>query len=297
MRKRALITGATGFVGTNLIKELSKQHWQVEAIVRKNSIIEESIKKMVTPHVYNGGVNELISIFKKSKPDVVFHLASLFIAEHESNQIDALINSNILFSAQLLEAMKSSKCRCFINTGTAWQNFRKKEFDPVNLYASTKQALEAILAYYHDAHGFSCITLKLFDNYGPNDGRNKIISVLIKTSQNDETIKLSPGNQEIDISFIDDIVASFIEAANFLITNQDSIINSSYFISGERFTLKSLIKKIESSLKIKIKAKFGVKPYRKREVMKLIKLNKTDRPPWENKLKKIKFEEGIKKLL
>jgi nucleoside-diphosphate-sugar epimerase len=271
MKRVAFITGASGFLGSHLAKQLLSQDWVVHIIVRPNSGLQQlkSIRDMVNVHVLNGELSSLIEILKEARPDVVFHLASLFISEHKPEDVSSLILSNVLFSSSLLEAMNLAGIKNIVNTGTAWQNYFGQLYDPVNLYAATKQAFQDILSYYVYAQNFNSITLKLCDTYGPNDPRRKLIKLLINAARSREELVLSPGDQEIDFLHVDDVVRAFIVAAEKLLTeySRDSVYSIS---SGRPITIKALVGEIENLLGLKIPIVWGGRPYRDREVMKAL---------------------------
>ncbi|WP_443864320.1 NAD-dependent epimerase/dehydratase family protein, partial [Fusobacterium ulcerans] len=154
----------------------------VTIICRKSSKLDnlEEIKNRINIFEYDNDLKNMIKFLKENKFEIVFHLASLFIAEHESKDVDNLLNSNIVFGTHLLEGMKESENKLLINTGTSWQHYNSEEYNPVDLYAATKEAFEKILKYYVEAEEVRCITLKLFDTYGENDTRPKLINLLNK---------------------------------------------------------------------------------------------------------------------
>ena len=145
MKKRVVVTGATGFVGSHLVNALLEKGYEVFVISRLESDFS-SLKKIDEPHIfrYSGDIIQMVSFFRKIQPIGVFHLASKFIAEHKTEEVDTLINSNILFSTQLLEAMKEANVKNLINTGTSWQYYNNDDYNPVCLYAATKQAFEVL---------------------------------------------------------------------------------------------------------------------------------------------------------
>jgi nucleoside-diphosphate-sugar epimerase len=62
--------------------------------------------------------------------------------------------------------MQAAGIRRLVNAGTTWQHYLGQVYDPVNLYAATKQAFEAILKFYTSTRDFQAITLELTDTYG-----------------------------------------------------------------------------------------------------------------------------------
>ncbi|MDX8386447.1 MAG: NAD-dependent epimerase/dehydratase family protein, partial [Gallionella sp.] len=214
-KKIALVTGGTGFVGSNLIHRLVDIGWEVHSIVRPGSdlkVLDACIDK-ISLHTHDGSTEGLVNIMSAAKPEVVFHLASLFLSAHTAKDVAQLITSNVLFSSQLLEAMKESGATSLVNTGTSWQHYENKDYSPVNLYAATKQAFEAILEYYVETASLKAITLKLFDTYGPNDPRPKLFHLLEKTAQSQSILSMSPGEQLIDLVYIDDVIDAYLLAA------------------------------------------------------------------------------------
>jgi len=282
MTRSAIVTGATGFIGGKLCARLLADGWRVHAIVR----IESDTTKLphepnFVLHSYDGTVKGLAVIMGLARPDAVFHLASLYLADHYSEQVDALLQSNVVFPTQLFESMAATGVRVLINTGTAWQHYEGESYRPVNLYAATKQALEDILSYYTDARDISAITLKLFDTYGVDDPRRKLIQILGDAARSGETLDISPGEQIIDLSHIDDIVEAFVVAAERLLATCNTL-NENYFVSGERFTVRELVDQVRIAANRPLQVNLGGRPYRNREVMQPIVPTSNERlPGWE----------------
>lgn len=217
------------------------------------------------------------------QPDIIFHLASLFLAEHRHEDVEALVRSNLLLPAQLGEAMAAAGVRHLINTGTSWQHFETLCYRPVNLYAATKQAAEDLLTYYCDAAAISVVTLKLYDTYGPGDRRRKLIPILLEAAQQGEHLDMSPGEQIIDLTHVDDVVDGFLIAADRLVDGA-APIRETYFLSGERHTLRSLVGVVERAGGMKLDLTFGERPYRPREVFEPVIPRKDWRlPGWSPK--------------
>lgn len=266
MSRRALVTGITGFIGGVLARRLLAEGWQVDAIVRAQSDTTALAGAgAITFHAVEDG-QDLTPVLAAARPDVVFHLASLYLAEHRPDQIEALVRSNILFPTLLAEAMVATGHQRLINTGTAWQQFDGSSYLPVNLYAATKQAAEDLLLYYADARDLSVITLRLFDTYGRGDKRRKLIQILIDAAQAGETLAMSPGDQVVDLTHVDDVIDGFLIAAQRLVEAAAPLHNT-YLLSGERHSVKSLAGLVGDALGRPLAPEFGGRPYRGREVM------------------------------
>lgn len=244
------MTGATGFVGRGLKAWLEHKGHRVHAIGRGIS------------------AGTLAQDLATWKTDVVVHLASLFIAEHKPEQISDLIESNIHFGTELLEAMQLSGVSRFVNAGTTWQNYHSSpdQYRPVCLYAATKQAFEDILAFYVDAHHFKAVTLRIYDTYGPRDPRPKLVPKLFEAAKAGTALQLSPGEQEIDLLYVDDLNSAFGRAIELSAETKGHRFFG--LSSGQRVNLKELVTLIERTSGLKLNVAWGARPYRAREVMK-----------------------------
>lgn len=267
INRKALITGATGFVGSNLARRLIHDGWSVDIVIRPESslaLVQDTINSIVTL-THDGSTDGMIERVRQSNPDIVFHLASHFVAEHSHADVDRLIGSNILFVSQLLEAMAANNCTRMINTGSSWQ-YDDSGYAPVNLYAATKQAAADILTYYCDAYDLKAITLNLFDTYGPNDPRKKLFASLGNAIHSGVPLSLSPGEQLIDLVYIDDVVDAYIQCAK-LLEHQQGKCTSYGLSSGHPRTLRNLVTVIEATMGVDVPVNWGARQYRTREVM------------------------------
>lgn len=266
--RTALITGATGFAGSHLARRLVQDGWRVHILIRTGSIVPTASEfSQITVHSHDGTTADMISCLSLAKPDVVFHLASLILSQHHAEDIEPMIQSNILFGTQLLEAMQANGVKHIVNTGTSWQHFNNEDYNPVCLYAATKQAFEALLEYYVQACGLKAITLKLFDTYGSDDLRPKLFHLLNKASSSGEQLDMSEGDQFIDIVHINDVIDAYLVAAERLSKDKVSQHESYAVSSGQPLRLKELVQLYSEVTKKAINVNWGARPYRFREVM------------------------------
>ena len=230
---------------------------------------------------------------KNKKIDIVYHLASLYLPSHKYDDIRNLIDSNITFGTELVDAMNVNGITNFVNTGTMFQHYKDANYSPVNLYAATKQCFEDILKLYQETSGFKVISLHLFDTYGSNDKRRKIFNLFKEISESGETLAMSPGEQLIDIVYIDDIIDAFIIAGKYLVEGRYDLCGTYGVSSGKPVKLRELVKIFEKVSGKKLSIEWGGRPYREREIMVPWKSYKT-LPDWQPK---INLEDGIKLFL
>lgn len=144
---KILMTGITGFIGHHLGERLVDDGHEVYAIVRPTSKINElseNLRRNVQFYIYDKD-NTVLDIMNAlcdndCCPDVVYHLAANCLNAHKFEDIQDLIQSNITFGTELLEAMIVNNIYNFVNVETFFQHYEGNEYNPVNLYAATKQS-------------------------------------------------------------------------------------------------------------------------------------------------------------
>jgi nucleoside-diphosphate-sugar epimerase len=274
-KRRALVTGATGFVGSRVVRRLVAEGWDVHVIARQSSSLGQldpvrsslKVSRIVEDR-------DLRGIVRDGDPDVVFHFASRFIAEHEPEQISDLIDSNVRFGTHLVEAMALNDKRLLVNVGTSWQHFETSTYRPVCLYAATKQAFDAIVDFYIDARDLRVITMMLSDTYGPGDPRQKLFTAFRKASGAGAPIPFSAGDQMIDLVYIDDVVDAFLIAAERLLAGECRGKEEFAVSSMAPCSLREVAAAYAAVLGTTLNIDWGARPYRKREVMR----------PWQDGL-------------
>ena len=262
------ITGATGFIGSNLVKSLQIQGGSsITAVARSKDTCEKIKIQNTECYLDDGDTQHLIDFFQERNFDTVIHLASLYLKDHQSHQIESLISSNVLFGTRLLEASVKSSVKSFINTGTFWQHFDNKIYSPVNLYAASKQAFEMIARYYQENSNIFFATLYLNDTYGPGDTRKKILNIW-KEMKDTDRMDMSPGEQRINLLHIQDVVRGYLRLIHLMQSGKLPSQATAYVLkSNEEMTLRQLAALFERIAQKKLNINWGGLPYKDREIM------------------------------
>ena len=292
--RRVLITGISGYLGSHLARSLLGKGFEVHGLIREESdlsLLGEACEQVLL-HTFHGKTEGLIDIIKQVEPETVFHLASLFRASHVTADVVPLVESNILFGAQLLEAMSVTGVKNLVNTGTLWQNYNGEAYNPVALYSATKEAFETLIRFYTETDKLRAITLKLTDTFGPKDARRKIFNLIVKASESPESFGMTGGDQLIDIVYVDDVVSAF-EVAREALEKGDFKNRVRLVSTGAPITVKSLVATFEKVSGRKVPVEWGKLPYRPREMF----------TPWqsdpilENWKPQVTLEDGIRSIL
>lgn len=287
---RILLTGATGFIGTNLVKKLAHRY-EFVLVVRESSDTSKLDSLVYKKIVYKDS-NSLREDIIANNVQGVIHLASLYLKSHKSEDISNLIDSNVKFPTEILESCIGTSVKWFINTGTFWEHYNNEDYNPINLYAATKKSFEDIAKFYIETSDIKFVTLKLCDTYGPGDTRPKIMNLWYKAALDNKTMQMSEGNQLIDISYIDNVIDAYDLLIDH-ISSKDNNLEASYCVrSNDIVSLRELHQIFEKVSGLNVKVDWGYYPYRERENM--VPWNKgTLVPGWKPK---ISITEGIRKV-
>ena len=250
--KTVLLTGSNGFLGEKIKNFLSDQGYLVVLPLRT---INKPNKKgnfifIKKPH----SKKEFYSLFSKYKFQYVIHCAGYYVRNHQFSDIKKLIDCDINYLNNLLESMANFKINKLITFGTYFQFFNGNKFSPKNLYAAYKQLIFTLSKYYYLQFSISHIQLILFDTYGTDDYRDKIIPTLINLNPSRE-FKLGNKKNLFFPLHTDDLLNGIIRSMNLL--DFKSKIYAQYSLRGCRTTLIELVNTIEKLRNLNLNIKWS----------------------------------------
>lgn len=265
MSKKVLITGATGFLGSHLVKALLAEGHQVVILKRSfsdtwrlNDVLEQVISYDIDRCKFSQPFEDIGRI------DAVLHTATCYGKNSESPM--DLITANVGFPLQLLETAISYKTRVFFNTDTFF-NTDSITYSYLNYYAlSKKHFLDWSKQLILD-HEIKYINAKIFHLYGAGDDNSKFVTSIMKNCiQNIESIDLTLGEQRRDFIYIDDAVSAYL----CLLSNLDKLDKKFTEVevgTSNATTVRSLVESIHKITHSTSSLNFGSIPYRDNEIM------------------------------
>jgi nucleoside-diphosphate-sugar epimerase len=289
---RLLLTGATGYVGSHLVARAHRQGWKVDALVRPNSDLTR-IKGHADCWLYDGALNSVSACCTAVRPDVAIHLAANQSTASGPDVIQPLFAANILFGVHLLEALAQVGCTSFVNAGTFSEYNEDSKYAPRSLYAATKRAFRDLTNFYSESHGFKIRTLVLYDIYGPNDWRPKLLPALVDALVTGSPIDTTPGWQELDLVHVDDACAALLLSAAELV---DQVVpqHEVYSVrSGRLVTLRDIVRTLEQAAGRNLNVNWGALPYRALQIFRAPQLIPVS-PGWSSS---VGLEEGLRGML
>lgn len=247
--KNILLTGSTGFIGSELLKYLSNYN-KVYITVRKKYKINSNNKNIIK--IYFNSHKNLSYKIKKLKIDTVVHCATHYVKNHNFEDIKELSESNILFGNIILENLKIMRVKKFVNFSTVWENYDGKKDNCYNLYSAYKAGFGKIISFYKKENkNIKFLNLVISDTFGLRDKRKKLVNLLKTNYKRNLVTKVISKNLYINLLNVKDIVSAIK-----LILKKNYKSDTYILKNKNNFKIYDIIKKIEKYSQKKIKVKW-----------------------------------------
>lgn len=212
-------------------------------------------------------MSNLCEVVSEIKPDVCLHIAAIARVKDNEAGIREMVATNILMPSLIARALMDVGAGAFVTCGTSWQTAGSDgSYVPFDYYSATKQAAEDVIKGYV-VQGLSAIALRMYDNYGAGDTRNKIVDLLFDSANKQKSLAMSPGEQLIDLVYVDDAARALRVAAERAANLPKSTMEVYGVSSGDQRKLKDVAALIGRIVGQPAPIEWGGRPYRDREVM------------------------------
>jgi nucleoside-diphosphate-sugar epimerase len=262
---KIFITGATGFVGSNLVRRALQQGAEVYVNVRNTSNLWR-IKDIIDDiAIINADITQyekLIDHLQKIRPNIIFHTAVYGGSAHQ-NDFNTIIETNIIGTANVVRCCKDINFDLFVNTGSSSEYGIKQKpmretdlLEPVNDYGVSKASATMYCRSQAINKNLPIVTLRLFSPYGMYEERSRLIPSVIISAICQKNPKISSLKFVRDFIFIDDVLSAY-EA---LIDHPNSGGQIYNIGSGEQHTIGEITEIILRLLGNKVEYELGVPP-------------------------------------
>lgn len=221
-KKKVLITGITGFVGSHLADMyLQMPEYEVVGIVRRRSNrefiqhFEHSITVVECDLTDSHGIDFVIA---SHKPDIIHHLAAQSYVPTSWANPEHTLNANLIASLNILEAVRRHVPDCYVHVASSSEIYGNQPEIPIkeehlplpaSPYAVSKLAMEHLAAQYHRSYGIKAIITRAFNHTGPRRGECFVTSKVAKAFALKQPVKLGNLDASRDWTDVRDICRAY----------------------------------------------------------------------------------------
>jgi nucleoside-diphosphate-sugar epimerase len=266
--KRTLVTGASGFVGANLVRRLLQDGHQVHLLLREAHQVWRLEEISAECRVAMGDVADREAVGRciaAAKPDWVFHL-SAYGAYSSQTSFEQMITTNVVGCANLLDACVEAGVEAFVQTGSSSeygvhaQAAREDvRIEPNSHYAISKAAATHYCQFTARKLDFQASTARLYSIYGPYEEPTRLIPTLLIRGLRGELPPLVSPHTARDFVYVDDAVEALIRIASAEQILPGAVYNIS---SGVQTAMFEIVGQAKEILDVALEPVWGGMPSR-----------------------------------
>ncbi len=227
--RKALVTGAEGFIGSHLTEALVARKCKVRAFVCYNSfnswgwLDKLSPETLQSVEVVMGDIRDSHSVRSAMKDcELVFHLAALISIPYSYVAPDSYVETNVKGTLNVLQAARDLGVKKVLHTSTS-EVYGTAAYVPIDEkhplvgqspYSASKIGADQMAVAYHSSFGTPVCIVRPFNTYGPRQSARAVIPTIItQIASGRKKIKLGSLETTRDFNFVTDTAAGFLAAA------------------------------------------------------------------------------------
>lgn len=301
--KRVLVTGASGFLGAQVVRAFSDGGWHTFAGIRQTSDNWRLHDLLPISHLSYAilDLTDLSSMriaLHEIKPSVVVHCAAYGV-DYRQQDTELAIRSNVLGTASLVEMAAQAGVERYIHVGTCYEygDYEKpiqEDFylRPSGIYGSTKAAGTILSLDRANSANLPLVVVRPFGMYGPLEGSHKFVPQVIKACLCGSPLDLTAGEQVRDYIYVDDVANVCMMLAEGKVFPAGEIFNLG---SGQAVTIRMFGEMIADQVGRRSDCLFwGKRSYRKDEIMYVV-ADISKAKTWLSWSPSISLREGLQK--
>ncbi|MGH7789087.1 MAG: NAD-dependent epimerase/dehydratase family protein [Candidatus Binatia bacterium] len=274
-KKKVLVTGGSGFIGSHLVRRLVDLGADVSVTVKYNSVIDNvrlvKLWDQLTTVEADLRNFSSLAVLQQLRPQVIFHLAAYNHVGDSFAQFAEAISSNAEATTNLLEAYEGYERFVYTSTSEVYGfqeivPFREDSTPfPLSPYAVGKYSGELYARLKHRSQGRPVAVIRPFNAYGPYQSARAIIPELILRCLTGQEVATTLGEQTRDFNFVANLVDGFLAVAS-----HDAAIGEVWNVGGGVETpIRTLVETIHRLTGEKSVLKIGALPYRPGEIWRM----------------------------
>lgn len=268
MNKKVLITGITGFLGSQIAKELNAEGFELIAIKRNSSDLSrcgEFRDNVVWIDLSDNWEEQVIDL----NPQIIIHSAWEGVGAIDRDDWQVQMN-NLQFTLKLLSIAKEVSVEKFFGFGSqaeygAFSGIIEEDYciDPKSAYGLSKNLCSQMIKVFCEQNNIDWYWLRLFSFFGEKEASNWFIPTLIKNLSENKSMDMTPGEQRYAYMYVGDLAGIIVKLVKS--SANSGIYNLS---SKQSISLKEIVEKIINIMKPKdSQINFGAMPYRENQSM------------------------------
>ena len=268
MRKRATVTGASGFVGANLVRRLLEAGHDVHVLLRPGYQawrLHEVLPQLRVDIVDLGNAESVRAVIAGARPDWIFHLAA-YGAYADQTDVEQMVATNITATINLVRACVAVGFEAFVNIGSSSEYGFKEHapsedevLEPNSDYAVTKASATLYCRSTAIRLQMPITTLRLYSVYGPFEEPKRLIPTLLVRGLEGRWPPLVDPAVARDFVFTDDVTDACLMAATRSGSSPGAIYNIG---SGRQTTLDEVVGVVKDLLAVGVEPSWGSMPRR-----------------------------------